>query len=279
MERPIRLNRTFVQKVRPNLERGCPDPRALLSAGIGAREATDIIARIKIGGVFKTTSDNRFPETTRLLAATAFPSPPVIVDVGASDGSTSLSVMQAMQFSRYYVTDRHIYAWACTTRKGVFFCDAQFVPFMFANRFFVIYNDPCESSSLQSGVVARLFGGFDAARCKDMRKVALVNRALLPKLGNAVRLEHYSIFDRWPFEKADLVIAANILNRGYFSDTQLVDALKNLKSALKDAGRLAVIENRRMEQSNVFRLVDGRFLVENEVGSGSDIKSLVTGLS
>lgn len=268
-----------MQRLRPNLERGCPDPRALLSPEIDVRKATDIIARIKIGGVFKTTSDDRYPRTTQQLAKAEFASRPVVVDVGASDGSASLSVIDAMRFSRYYVTDRHTYAYACHTRKGVFFCDADLVPFMFANRFFVVYNDTGEASSLQSGMVARLFGGFDASRCKHVRKFALMNRALLPRLGNDIRLERYSIFDAWPFEKADLVIAANILNRGYFSDTRLCEAMRNLRGALKESGRLAIIENRRIEQSNIFRLVDGRFVVENEVGGGSDIKSLVTSLS
>jgi chemotaxis methyl-accepting protein methylase len=105
-----------------------------------------------------------------------------------------------------------------------------------------------------------------------------MNRALLPKLGDDVRLERYDIFDAWPHEKADLVIAANILNRDYFEDSRLTDALRNLRGALKDGGRLALIENRPAEQSNLFRLEHGRFIVEDQVGAGSDVQSLVTEL-
>jgi hypothetical protein len=42
---------------------------------------------------------------------------------------------------------------------------------------------------------------------------------------------------------------------------------------------LALIENRPAEQSNLFRLEHRRFVVENQVGPGSDIRSLVTGLA
>lgn len=278
MRRPIRLNRDFCRKVWPGVQRGCPDPRRLLDARISDGEANEILVRMKIGGVFKTTYADRFPETTRLLASRDPSRPPVILDVGASDGSTSLSVMQSVRFSRYYVTDRHVEAYACTTRKGVFFCDERSTPFMFANRFFVVYNEPNETSRTQSEIVRNLFAGFDRAKCGDVRKVPLMNRALLPKLGDRVRLERYDIFEPWPFEKADLVIAANILNRDYFADDKLADALRNLRAAMKDGGTLAVIENRPAEQSNVFRLENGRFTVEEQVGSGSDIRAIVTGL-
>ena len=261
------------------MQRGCPDPRGLLDAGISDGDANEILVRMKIHGVFKTTWSDRFPQTTRQLARSGLSPQAVIADVGASDGSTSLSVMRAVRFGRYYVTDRYVEAYACTTRKGMFFCDEHANPFMFANRFVVIYNEPDEVSRSQSGIVKNLFAGFDMTKCKDVRKVPLMNRALLPKLGDDVRLERYDIFEAWPHEKADLVIAANILNRDYFSDSLIADALRNLRGALKEGGRLALIENRPAEQSNLFRLEHGRFIVENQVGAGSDIQSLVGGLA
>lgn len=279
MRRPIRLNRNFCRKIWPGMRRGCPDPRGLLDAGISDGDANEILVRMKIHGVFKTTWSNRFPETTRRLANDRLPPAAVIVDVGASDGSTSMSVMQAVRFGRYYVTDRHISAYACTTRKGMFFCDEHSNPFMFANRFVVIYNETGEAPRAQSGIVKNLFAGFDMAKCREVREVPLVNRALLPKLGDDIRLERYDIFEAWPHEKADLVIAANILNRDYFSEEKLTEALRNLRGALKDGGRLALVENRPAEQSNLFRLERGRFIVEDQVGAGSDVRTLVTGLA
>ncbi|MGH8160842.1 MAG: hypothetical protein ACRESR_01570 [Gammaproteobacteria bacterium] len=177
------------------------------------------------------------------------------------------------------MTDRHVEAYACTTRNGVFFCDDDSVPFMFANRFFVIYNEPEGASRTHSNIVRNLFDRFDMAKCRDVRKVPLMNRALLPRLGDSVHLERYNIFEPWPLEKADLVVAANILNRDYFSDDKLASALRNLRGALKDTGTLAVIENRPAEQANTFRLENGRFIVTDQVGPGSDIRTLVTGLA
>ena len=278
MRRPIRLNRELLRKAWPNLRAGCPDPRGLLKANISAQEATDIIAEIKIGGVFKTTRPNRFPQTTRLLADNGLPPRPTVLDVGASDGSTSLSTMESIRFARYYVTDRHIEAYACTTRNGTYFCDVEYNPFMYANRFVVMYNDGEKALWPMSRIVRKVFSGFDKSGRADARRMLLMNPALLPRAGSDIRLEKYDIFETWPLEKVDLVIAANILNRSYFPDARLRDAVRNLRGALKDSGRLAVIENRPEEQSNVFRLHGDRFVVEHEVGRGSDIKALVTSL-
>lgn len=279
MKRPIRLNRSFCTRFWPGAPRGCPDPRRLLDATISDRDANEILLRMKIHGVFKTTWSDRYPATTRQLASHPFAAPPVILDVGASDGSTSLSVMQSVPFARYYVTDQHVRAFACKTRNGMFFCDEESVPFMFANPFFVIYNEAVAAPRAQSGIVRNLFARFDIAKCSEVHKITLMNRALLPKLGNDIRLERYDIFKPWPHEKADLVIAANILNRDYFSDARLADALRNLRAAMRPDARLALIENRPAEQSNVFRLEHGRFIAEDQVGPGSDIRALVTGLA
>jgi hypothetical protein len=278
MKRPIRLNRAIWQAPLRKLHAGCPDPRELLDANITPQRFTEAIAAVKIDGVFKTTSPGRYPETIRVLADMRFPSPPVIIDVGASDGSTSLNVMEALDFSRYYITDRHIEAYACRARNGIFFCDSERAPFMYANRCFVAYNDTQEAAWPFRAFVERIFSRFEISRCKAAQRIPLINPRLLSKIGNDIRLEKYSIFDAWPFEKADLVISANILNRGYFPDARLLDALRNLRGAMKESARLAVIENREAEQSNIFRLENGRFLVEGEVGAGTDIKSLVTSL-
>jgi len=280
MKRPIRLNRDFLRRAWPNLQRGCPDPRGLLNDEISAKEATEIIAKIKINGVFKTTRADRYPRTARLLADSRFPVPPVILDVGASDGSTSLSIMEALRFTRYYVTDRHIEARVCLTKKGAFFCDVENNPFMYTNRFLVIYNDVNKAIWPMPAIVRRLFSGFEIPKSENVRTINLMNPALLSRVGDDIRLHKYDIFEPWCFEKVDLVIAANILNRSYFPEIKLKAALQNLRGALKESGRLAVIENRStIEQSTIFRLYKDRFIIESEVGRGSDIKPLVTSLA
>ena len=48
----------------------------------------------------------------------------------------------------------------------------------------------------------------------------------------------------------DLLLAANLLNRIYFSDAAIGKALENMFRTLNDEGRLVIIDNRRIEKAN-----------------------------
>jgi len=265
------------------LQRGIPDPRRLLDQDINAAELTETLQRLKIGTTYKTTDYDRFPQTTRLLSKLPFATPPVVLDVGASDGSTSLAVMNSVAFTRYYVTDMHIKARAYLGGAGMFLCDMNARPWLYVNRCFVIHNDLDGAEWPYNAIAARIFKTFDASKRRDQRGILMINPELAAKRGDRIRIEQYSIFDAWEHEKADLVIAANLLNRGYFPDDDLQAALRNLRDAMHDGGVLAVIENRNtdagsVEQSSVFRRSGNRFLVEARIGAGSDIHQLVTEL-
>lgn len=283
MRRPVRLNRAIWPTVMYKLRRGLPDPRRLLDRHLDAAALTETLKGLKIGTTFKTTRYDRFPETTRLLATTPFARPPVVLDVGASDGSAALAVMERLAFARYYVTDRHIKAYACPRGFGVYLCDADARPWLYANRCFVIHNDLDRAEWPFNAIAARVFRRFDPSRLDRGQGIDMVNPELAARRGDKVRIEPYSIFDEWPHEKADVVIAANLLNRVYFPDSELREGLVNLRNAMRDGALLAVIENRNrdegsIEQSTVFRRSGNRFLVEARIGAGSDIEKLVTSM-
>ena len=283
MRRPIRLNRAIWPTAMQKLRRGIPDPRRLLDRGIDAAVLTETLQRLKIGTTYKTTDYDRFPQTTRLLSELPFETPPVVLDVGASDGSTSLAVMKQLRFTRYYVTDRHIRAHVYPTQKGMFLSDMDARPWLYANRCFVIQNDLDGAEWPYNVIAARVFKAFDASKPRDERDIYMINPDLAAKRSDRIRIEQYNIFHAWQHEKADLVIAANLLNRGYFTDDALQAGLRNLREAMHDGAVLAVIENRNVdggsiEQSSVFRRAGNRFVAEARIGAGSDIHDLVTGL-
>jgi hypothetical protein len=78
------------------------------------------------------------------------------------------------------------------------------------------------------------------------------------------------------------VIAANILNRGYFSGVDLDRAIGNLVAALSSGGRLVLIDNRatsggfdESERATIFRSSDGALEIEHRIGAGSEVEDLV----
>ncbi|HEU0277491.1 MAG TPA: hypothetical protein VFQ95_06715 [Rhodanobacteraceae bacterium] len=284
MHRPIRLNRAIWPAAMNRLRRGIPDPRRLLDPHLEAAALTEILQRMKIGSTYKTTRYDRFPETTRLLASLPFARPPVVLDVGASDGSTALAVMRRLAFRRYYVTDLNIRAQAVLTHAGVFFCDGRARPWLYVNRCFVVFNDVAGARWPFGPIAAQVFADFDAARWPDRRDVLMVNPELAAMRGDRICIERYNVFEAWSREPADLVVAANLLNRVYFSDDRLREALANLRAAMREGAVLAVIENRAgdagpREQASLFRRVGNRLRPEARVGAGSDIHTLVAELA
>lgn len=283
MRRPVRLNRAIWPSAMRRLRRGIPDPRRLLDQHIDAAVLTETLSRVKIGATYKTTAPDRFPETTRLLAAMPFAAPPVVLDVGASDGSASLAVMDDLAFVRYYVTDLYIKAYAYLDDAGMFLCDKQARPWLYVNRCFVVFNELADARWPFREIANRVFEGFESSRCADRREIFMVNPELAARRGKRICIEQYDMFDPWRREKVDLVVAANLLNRAYFSDAKLRAALGNLAEAMRDGAVLAVIENRKSsagwtEQASIFRRTGSRFLAEAKVGAGSDIRELVVGI-
>jgi hypothetical protein len=108
------------------------------------------------------------------------------------------------------------------------------------------------------------------------RQIALVSPRLRGRRAITIVQDDISVPGR--FSGAfDAIRVANLLHRAYFDDDALELMVRNLQSRLKDAGILAIC--RTMEdgsnQATVFRLKDGRFVVEGSLNDGAEISRLV----
>ena len=103
--------------------------------------------------------------------------------------------------------------------------------------------------------------------------IELVNPQVT-QYGATVKIEKYDIFTTWDKRSPDLIIAANILNRVYFSDAMLLTAISNLISSLKEGGILAVIDSREEERSTLFRKSGQSLITLKKVNGGTEIEKL-----
>jgi len=108
MKIPIKLNRTYWPKVINSYLPSADSPMVLLNHEVDSEEFSKAISVFKFGTTFKTTKKRRYPITISEIVSIKYPSPPIILDIGASDGITSLDLMQAINFSKFYVTDLNI---------------------------------------------------------------------------------------------------------------------------------------------------------------------------
>lgn len=146
MRMPIKLNRAGWPRLLSALPLMSDDPRSLALGRSGAtRESfSQSVSVLKFGTTFKTTLPGRQPDSNRFLAARYAGKAPVVLDIGASDGSTSLDLLGALtgQFGHYFVTDFNISVrWGVDMRGRYYFTDASGACILSASPRWLIYAD------------------------------------------------------------------------------------------------------------------------------------------
>jgi hypothetical protein len=145
---------------------------------------------------------------------------------------------------------------------------------LISTRAWVLYDDTADAWPPFGAIAKRAFAAA-VAPSAGAEVVSLVNPAVKSRPQGDVQVEQYDIFEPWGGEPADLILAANILNRVYFTEENLGRAIRNLIRALREGGRLVVIQNSGGEKSTVFRLSDGRMTPEHRINGGTDVDALV----
>ena len=274
MRAPVKLNRAFWPRLLNRVLPSAADPRPLAAHALSGTAFSEAVSTFKFGRTFKTTEKARFPEAIAILSSLEYRAPPVVLDVGASDGVTSLDVMKAMPFERYIVSDAHMTVFSSTDGGRTYYYAADGRCILVATDAWIVYAD-ADDACAPLGSVARGFHSRAPQLEPTAREITLINPALERALSAAVSTRQYDILQEWPHGKVDLVIAANILNRAYFSEEELRKAVRNLARALQGEGRLAIIENRDRERATIFRVRGHDATVEHRLNGGSEIEELV----
>jgi hypothetical protein len=273
MRAPIKLNRAKWPRGISKLLPAADDPRILCDGKLDSGSFSKAVSAFKFGTTFKTTKGARFPLSISALHELKFETPPVVLDLGASDGITSLDVINTINFRRYYVTDRNTEVFSRLVNGRAYFYDSQGNPILIATDSWVAYSDT-DSAIPPFGAIARRMFRQAPPMGTDSTQISLVNPLLQSKLGEGVVFKQHSILDPWPLEHADLVIAANILNRCYFTDELLATALRHIRAAANEKAYLAIIDNRDVERSTVFQLDSEGCKIVRRIAAGTEIESL-----
>ena len=273
MRTPIKLNNSFWPVILTRYLPSSDDPSVLLDEDISGDDFSQAVSVFKFGTTFKTTKGNRFPRTVEALASLDWPSPPTILDVGASDGLASLHVAQNLVFKKYFITDLNTEVLLGTRDGRSCFYNSDRECILIVTKMFVIYSD-FEDAILPFNIIAKSVLSHSRDAPEQLKKIELVNPEIL-KLKGDIEFTRYDIFERWPGEKVDLIIAANIINRCYFPDSQILRSVRNLASALRIGGRLVVVDNREIEKATIFRFMDRKTVPEVDIHGGTEIRDLI----
>ena len=259
MRTPVKLNRagwpSWVYGFLPNMD----DPRGLCTADslIDPELFSRMVSTIKVGPAWRTTQARRHGQADERIRTLLAGSKPVILDVGASDGATSLDLIRRLGsgFKRYYVTDKDLEVRTLVHRDCLYFFGPGGEALMVATPRFVAYADRDESDPISRNMVSRLLNRLPKGQKPKLLSVSLLQPELMELIRRDRRVEvrNFDILAPWQGPEVDFVKAANVLNPGYFTTEQLKRAVSHLYGALVPSGRLLIVDNDPEERFVIFR--------------------------
>jgi hypothetical protein len=275
MRLPIKLNCAGWPPSFARLFFAYDDPRPLASPdlrNLSAPQFSRAISTLNFGVNFKKTFAGRQKHSDRFVSDLYRGLKPVILDVGASDGSTSLDLIKALNgdFSRYFVTDLNLFASCGHSSRGVvYFLNSEGVCTLRASRRFIAYSET-RGARFPLSFLARYLISL-SGDVHDWRKVFLIQPELisLAERDPRICIMHYDLYRQWPGDQPDLIKVANLLNPRYLSEGQIKDALTIQCSNLGINGRLLLVsEDGDVEKLSVFRKTPAGMLLEHTHAGG-----------
>ncbi|MGH7985488.1 MAG: hypothetical protein ACREQX_04285 [Candidatus Binataceae bacterium] len=275
MRLPIKLNKAGWPSAMARLSFAFDDPRPLAyeACTLSPHRFSSAVSTLQFGATFKTTFPGRQGYSNQLLLRLYRDSKPVILDVGASDGSTSRDLIQVLEgnFARYFVTDLNISArCGCDRRGAVYFQDANGVCVLRASQRLLAYSNVSGAPHPLRFIARRMIAG--SRHVGEWRNILLIQPELLKMAERDTRITaiRYDMFTAWTGQPPNLIKVANLLNSKYFSDDQMKAALRVQCSQLAPNGRLLLVsEDDNIEKFSLFRKTSVRMLLEHTHAGGA----------
>jgi hypothetical protein len=276
MRLPIKLNQAGWPSRFARLSFSFHDPRPLANADFSALpplECSRAISTLQFGVTFKTTRPGRHEHSNRFISQLYRGSKPVILDVGASDGSTSFDLIRSLDanFEHYFVTDLNLWTRCGYDHKGVlYFLNYDGECVLRASKRFLVYSEFSGARFPLSFIAKTLLSR--ARTIVDWREVLLIQPILvrLASHDSRITIMRYDLFVPWQGRRPDLIKVANLLNAKYFTDAQMQEALRVQCSNLSSNGRLLLVsEDDDIENFSVFRKASTGMVLEHTHGSGA----------
>ncbi|RBY86124.1 hypothetical protein [Blastococcus sp. TF02A-26] len=278
MRAPIRGIRgrwpAWLEQRQPRLFR--VDPRVLLDEAPSAEAFRDVMSSIHVGATIKITGIDRHGPADDLLLQHVDLDGARIVDIGASDGSTSVDLVRRLPgFSSYVMADLYLRLDAVSVGRRVVFTDPDGQCVLVAGPRVVAW--PSLSRTVRfayAGVIAR-------ARRGVPREVLLLgpDARELMRTDDRVSARVHDVFQPWSGETPDVIKVANVLRRLYFSDAEISRALRALLASLADGGHLLVLDNPRIPgvaiRAGLYRRTGDRFSLVARTEDAPEIADLI----
>jgi len=254
------------------------DPKLLLDRDVSSEDFRKAMNAVYVGGTFKITGARRHPSADDLLTNNLDLSRSVIVDIGASDGSTSLDLISRLpDFNSYIIADLFLNIQAQRVKERILFFDASNVCILVVSRRLLAWPSMSRSVHLlyRRSIRAASRAGADRV------DVLLLNPEVRRLMQDDARIgfKVHDVFTTWDGPTPDVIKVANLLRRLYFSDDQISRALAAINRSLPEGGHLLVVDNAREKgidtRAGLYQRRGDRFVLIESTPHDPEIGDLV----
>jgi hypothetical protein len=237
------------------------DPAAIVEPGVSPERFRTAMAALHVGGTIKITGSGRHAYADALLIDNLDLRNAAILDIGASDGTTSVDLIERLQeFGSFVIADLYLEAsWKQVGSHRIVY-DPQ------GHAILVVGTRLVAWPSLSRLVRALYAPVLRRARDRPSHPLELLNpRArILVAEDSRVSAAVHDVFTVWPGSPPDVIKVANLLRRLYFSDEKIAEALGAVARSLPEGGHLLVADNHRIKglppRAGLYRKERGRFV-------------------
>ncbi len=236
------------------------------------------MSALHVGETIKITGSNRHPRADGLLVDNVDLKGAHIVDIGASDGSTSVDLIRRIpEFGRYTMADLFFHLDSERVGRHDLFYGPD------GDLILIVGSRAVAWPSL-SPLVSRLYRPVSRKAGRpgaNRTPVLLLNPEARRIIASDERVQYqvHDIFTPWAGVRPDVIKVANLLRRLYFPDDQISIALTHLLDSLPEGGHLLMVDNPRIagiaERGGLYRREGGRFVAVAESDEEPEIADLI----
>jgi hypothetical protein len=252
------------------------DPRVLLEESPAADDFRAAMSILHVGDTIKITGADRHAEADALLLDNVDLTGATIVDIGASDGSTSVDLLAKVpSFASYVIADLYLQIEAVEVGRRVLFFDPSGTCILVAGRRLLAWPSLSRTVRILCAPLVRRAAG------RSRRPVLLLGPAARARMAADPRVTArvHDVFEPWSGPAPDVIKVANLLRRLYFSDEDISRALTALLASLAEGGHLLILDNPRVPgidlRAGLYRRVGGRFVAVARTENPPEIADLI----
>jgi hypothetical protein len=253
------------------------DPRVLLDTQPEPDAFREAMSMLYVGQTIKITGSRRHDQADDLLLGAVDLQGATILDIGASDGSTSVDLVAKLPaFSAYVIADLYLEVDAVCVGRTVVFFDRADVCILVAGRRFVAWPSLSRTVRLLCTPLEM------RARRRPRESVRLLGPAARDLMRSDPRVVAtvHDVFQPWPDPHPHVIKVANLLRRLYFSDADILRGLSALHASLDDGGHLLIVDNPRIPgiavRAGLYRRDGQRFTTVSQTAEQPEIADLIS---